>query len=68
MIHETISEYLENTGATERELAGKLGISASHLNMIKKGTRRPSPELAQKIETLTGIPFRKLLLNNDSAA
>lgn len=68
MIHESIREYLEHTGTSERELARRLGVSVSHLNMIKHGDRRPSPELAQKIETLTGIPFRKLLLSKESAA
>jgi transcriptional regulator with XRE-family HTH domain len=62
MICESITEYLEKTGAKESELAEKVGVSQPHLNMIKKGMRRPSPELAQKIEEITGIPFRKLLL------
>jgi hypothetical protein len=34
--------------------------------MLKRGERRPTPVLAQKIEALTGIPFRALLLNDDS--
>jgi HTH-type transcriptional regulator / antitoxin HigA len=69
MIHKTLREYLERAGTTEKEIAAQLGISTSHLSMIKKGTRRPSPEVALRIETLTGIPFRSLLLaKNKSAA
>lgn len=68
MIYENLKEYMENTKTTEKELSEKLGISVSYVNLIKNGERRPSPELAEKIEALTGIPFRKLLLNNNSAA
>ncbi len=60
----TISAYLDKTRKTEVELAATLGISQAHLNEIKHGKKRPSPELALKIEKVTGIPFRALLLRN----
>jgi transcriptional regulator with XRE-family HTH domain len=65
MNYSTIREYLEKTGKSERQFARMLGISQSHLNMIKNGSRRPSPELARKIEKITGIPFRSLLVAED---
>ena len=68
MIYENLKEYMENTGTKESEMAEKLDISVSYVNLIKNGERRPSPQLAEKIEALTGIPFRKLLLNKDAVA
>ena len=68
MIHETLKEYLETGIVSERDLAEKLGVSISYINMLKRGERRPSPELAQKIETITGIPFRSLLLPESRTA
>jgi transcriptional regulator with XRE-family HTH domain len=68
MIHENLKEYLENSGVSEKELAEKLDISLSYINMLKNGDRRPSPQLAEKIEAITGIPFRKLLLNGTNNA
>jgi transcriptional regulator with XRE-family HTH domain len=64
----TISEYLEKSDRTEADVARELGISQAHMNEIKNGKKRPSPELAQKIENLMGIPFRDLLLNKKDTA
>ncbi len=68
MIHKTISEYLNNTKTTGKQLADALGISDSYMSMLRLGQRRPSPELAQKIEAVTGIPFKKLLLKEGRTA
>jgi transcriptional regulator with XRE-family HTH domain len=68
MKYKNIADYLERTGKTELKFADELGISQPFLNMIKKGTRRPNPELADKIDKLTGIPFRSLLLNRKDTA
>jgi transcriptional regulator with XRE-family HTH domain len=61
MKYKTIEEYLERSGKTEKELAQLLGISQPYVNQLKRGERRPTPELAAKIEAVTGIPFRALL-------
>lgn len=58
MIHENLKEYIDGGAGTEKELARKLGISIAYINMLKHGHRRPAPDLALKIEKLTGIPFR----------
>lgn len=68
MKYKSIADYLERTGKTEQEFAQELGVSQPFINMIKKGEKRPSPELALKIEKLTGIPFRALLLGDRGIA
>jgi transcriptional regulator with XRE-family HTH domain len=67
MIHESLKEYLEHNDMAEKDLAKKLGVSISYVSMLKRGERRPSPELAKKIERVTGIPFRLLLLGNENS-
>jgi plasmid maintenance system antidote protein VapI len=37
-------------------LAAQLEITRQHLDYIFAGKRRPSPELAEKLEKLTGVP------------
>ena len=39
------------------------GTLKSIVNKIKNGTRRPSPQVAARLEAITGIPLRTLLLN-----
>ena len=55
MIHEMLK------GITDKELAARTGCCVANINMIRHGKRRPSPELAAKIEAITGIPLRTLL-------
>jgi hypothetical protein len=61
MKYRSIQQYLEETNTTEKEFSIKLGISQPFVNLLKRGERRPTPELAAKIESITGIPFRRLL-------
>ena len=68
MIHKSINEFLMHKHMSPKQLAHKLGISESHMCMLRNGRRRPSPDLAQKIETVTGIPFKKLLLRKGKTA
>ncbi len=68
MIHKTINEYLMHKHMSPKQLAAKLGISESYMSMLRSGRRRPSPELARKIETLTGIPLKNLLFKTGRAA
>ncbi len=60
--YRTIRDYLEKTGKTESELAQLACISQAHVNMIKNGSRRPTPEVAARLEAITGVPLRTLLL------
>jgi putative transcriptional regulator len=44
-----ITYYRNKKGMSQTELAKKLGISASYLNRIEKGTKDPSLRLAVRI-------------------
>ena len=61
-IFKNIRDYLKGSGKTEAELAQLACISQAHVNMIKNGSRRPTPEVAARLEAITGIPLRTLLL------
>lgn len=49
-----LKEYLEEHRLTYREFAEKLGIRLQSLQGVVYGTRKPSLDLAVKIEELTG--------------
>ena len=61
-IFKNIRDYLKGSGKTEAELAQLACISQAHVNMIKNGSRRPTPEVAARLEAITGVPLRTLLL------
>ena len=61
----TLKQYRKLKGWSLFEVAEMLGVkSLSTVSMIENGKRRPSPELAQRIEILTdgAVPFRAQLL------
>ncbi len=68
MTAKDIDQYISHNRLNSKQLAHKLGISESYMCMLRSGRRRPSPDLAQKIETVTGIPFKKLLLKKGKTA
>jgi len=52
---EFISEvYLEPNGLSGRELAGKLGVAASTLSRVLKGSSSVSPEMALRLSKALG--------------
>jgi len=63
-----IDQYIACKRLNSKQLAQKLGISESYMCMLRSGRRRPSPDLAQKIEAMTGIPFKRLLLRKGKSA
>jgi transcriptional regulator with XRE-family HTH domain len=67
MKYTSIREYLEQTGKTEKEFSAMIGISQGFVNLLKNGNRRPNPDLAAKIEEMTGIPLRNLLFPKTAA-
>ncbi len=67
-IFKNIRDYLKGSGKTEAELAQLACISQAHVNMIKNGSRRPTPEVAARLEAITGVPLRTLLLKVDKKA
>jgi len=48
-IPQVINEKLAEHGYTKYKLAKVLDVSESYINLIAKGTRRPSPEMAKRI-------------------
>ncbi|MEU8201965.1 HigA family addiction module antitoxin [Streptosporangium sp. NPDC049046] len=55
---ETIREYLDELGMTQRELATRLGLSAKHVNRLVQGLVPLSHEIAQRLELVTGMPAK----------
>ena len=56
-----LDDYIIRNNLKQKQLALHFGISEAHLSLIRRGLRRPSPDLARKIESETGIPFKELL-------
>lgn len=52
----TLDAYMRDRGVTDQALASKVGVSRPHIAKIRNGTRRPSIDLAAKLERETGIP------------
>jgi len=52
----------ESFRLTQRELARKLGVKASHVAYIESGLRRPSLALVRRLAETLGIDKQKLLL------
>lgn len=51
----TLHEYRSTNDLTLEGLAAKLGTSPGYLHDLEKGRRKPSPQLANEIERITGI-------------
>ena len=52
----TLQETLEELGMTQRELASRSGLSPKTINRIVKGDDPITPETANKLELVTGVP------------
>ncbi len=53
-VFDRLKAWIVRAGMTNKKFAAKAGTSSSHLKMILSGSRRPSPELARRIELATG--------------
>ena len=42
----------------QKALAKKIGVSPQHLNCVLRGRKKPSPELAEKLEQNLGVDRR----------
>jgi len=62
-----LKQYRKLKGWNQQYVADKVGVVMSMISMIEHGKRRPSPQLALKIEDLTGgaVPFRQQLIRDD---
>jgi transcriptional regulator with XRE-family HTH domain len=41
---------------TDEALAAKVGVSRVQINRIRRNLSRPSPKLAERLESVTGVP------------
>ena len=56
-----ITRYRNAIGISQAAFAERVGCKRSMMNLIEKGERRPSAELAGRIQEATGIDARRLL-------
>jgi len=64
---EFISEvYLQPLGISGRELAGKLGVTASTLQRLIKGSHGVSPEMALRLSIVVGRSAESWLAMQDA--
>ena len=53
---DTVREVMESLGMTQKEFAIRLDTTAQTLNRIFKAEQSISPEMANKLERVTGVP------------
>ncbi|WP_165975414.1 HigA family addiction module antitoxin [Actinomadura rubrisoli] len=55
---ETIREFLDDLGMTQRQLAARLGLTPKHVNQLVQGLVPLSPDVAARLELVTGLSAR----------
>lgn len=50
----TINEWLKSIGWTQSRLAEELGMTRSYINLVCKGKKGASPQVAYAIQKLSG--------------
>lgn len=55
---ETIREFLDDLGMSQRQLASRLGLTPKHVNQLVQGLVPLSPDVAARLELVTGMPAR----------
>ena len=53
----TIKEQLEDRGMTQKDFAARMGMSEKHISQLINGDVRLTPETAEKLEMVFGIPL-----------
>jgi len=53
-----LSDRMKDLGLTDDALARAIDVSRPYVTRLRNGTRKPSIEVAAKIERLTGLPAR----------
>src|SRR5713101_3774631 len=59
---EVVKSRRQNLGLTQRSLAAKLGVEASHVSFIESGRRKPSLKLVAKTADTLGLDRQALLI------
>lgn len=52
----TLADYMRDQKINDAALAAQIGVSRPYVTRIRKGERRPSLDVAAKLEAVTGIP------------
>src|SRR5215467_7851145 len=61
-VGETVRSRRESLGLTQRSLAEKLGVEASHIAFIESGRRKPSLKLIGRLADVLGLDRQTLLI------
>jgi transcriptional regulator with XRE-family HTH domain len=59
---EVVRSHREGLGLTQRSLAQKLGVQASHVAFIESGRRKPSLKLVARLADTLGLDRQTLLV------
>jgi transcriptional regulator with XRE-family HTH domain len=55
-----VRRWRKDNGKTLSALAGKVGVTPSHLSEIERGLNKPSNDLTAKLKAETGLPAEKI--------
>jgi plasmid maintenance system antidote protein VapI len=55
--YRTLTDYLEQTGTSQGELAARLHVSAPYVSLMCSRKRAPGRRLALRIEKILGVPI-----------
>jgi transcriptional regulator with XRE-family HTH domain len=61
-----LSYYRVESGMTRKEIAEKIGVSASTYSRWETGSRKPNREMAQKLSRLFGVPAHDLSFGKEN--
>jgi transcriptional regulator with XRE-family HTH domain len=59
---EEVKSHREGLGLTQRSLAQKIGVEASHVAFIESGRRKPSLKLVSRLADILGLDRQNLLI------
>ncbi|EIW20753.1 MULTISPECIES: helix-turn-helix domain-containing protein [Pelosinus] len=65
MVGDNLRNIMMENKIPAKELAGKLGISPTHLSYVINNKRNPSLELMENIANILGVTMSELLKDND---
>lgn len=51
--------FLKANNRTQEWLASELGVTPAYVSQILSGVRKPSLNVASRLETITGVPARE---------
>ena len=52
----TITEQLEERGMTQNEFSKRMGMSEKQISQLMNGDVRVTPDMAEKLELVLGVP------------